>query len=334
MPNSTIKVRDIFDYACGFPEIAPVLNPTVGGYSTLALKIADDVANDIFSPKLNWKWNRFNVPVFYTNSWQQDYASNTSTLAWLEHGFMVDINNSAYPKPVYPIEVVRDLEKTSGQFGRCGQVCWLPNDQLIYGTWGAGGPQNPGALQTITNPLGAVTTPTNPLTQVIDTNGNFQVVTTYGTTGASLPSWPSANAAVGTITNDGSVRWTVVDPKGQGFRVNPLPPQSGVVFQMNLVGQMRQPLFTSPAQTLEPMTDDFSPYFKQGFVAHCYRRSPNPATRAKFAQEWQLWMDGMLSAVREADRERDSAGFYPSQGIMDSGYYGNIGPANPYGYGW
>lgn len=288
------------------------------------------------SDTMNWKWNRANATPFYTTSWQQDYAQNNTNLKWIEHCWAIDINNTALPKPIYFLEAVRDLERTFAQYGRPGQICWLPNDQMVYGTWGAGntsnaGPQNPGPLSVYTQPLGSPTTPSNPITQVIDTNGNFQVLTTYGTTGATQPSWPSANAAAGMTTADGSCVWTVVDPKGEGFRLNPIPPLTGVVYQINPVCQKKPVQFTTMSQTLDPIPDDYAKYFRQGFVAYCYRHSKESDVREKFPVEQALWMEGMkLEAITSANREKTNPGFYPDQSVMAPSVNLSLGPAWPY----
>lgn len=331
MGNSTTTLQSVVDHACTFPDIAPVLNITAAGYSNQALNIANDVANDMFTPAFNWKWNRFNITPFYTNSWQQDYCSATLNLAWLESAWLVDINNTAYPKPIYPLETNRDLQRTSAQYGRPFQASWLPNDQLVYGTWGGGGPQNPGAGTVYVNPLGAANQPINPLFQIKDTNGNLQLLTTFGTLGSVQPTWPPASSVAGVTTADGTAVWTVVNPKGQGFRLNPLPPQSGVAYQVNLVGQAQQPIFTSFTQTLEPIPDDYAPYFREGFVVQCYRHSPNPATRERFRLEYKLWIDNMTDMIKQADRERESFGFYPTANIMGGCGDGTWGPSDPYG---
>jgi hypothetical protein len=162
--SSTVTIQAIVDAVASMGELIPVL-PT-GGYSTkTALTIASDVMASLISQRFNWKWNRMKVPPFYTNSWQQDYAQLSITrwpapLGWIEGGYWIDINNTALPKPVYAIEVLRDLPVTSVSGNPPSKIDWLPNDQLTYGVW-------PGAAQVYTQPLGATITPTNPPTNII-----------------------------------------------------------------------------------------------------------------------------------------------------------------------
>lgn len=338
MPNSTITLQNVVDYVVTLGDIAPAVQTKVGGYATKpVLMIANAVAAEMFSMGFPWKFNRMVVPMFLTTSYQQDYALQTvSNLSWIEHGFAVDINSSSTPKPHWPLEGVRDLEASSIQWGIPEKVCWLPNDQLTYGTWGAQivgsltNIPNPGAGVTITNPLGVVSAPSNPICQIQDTNGNYLIVTQYGTCGSVQPTWPAANAAAGTTVVDGSVTWTVVNPKYAGFRIWPIPPQSGVIYAINLIAQMKPPIFTSFSQTLEPIPDDFAIHFMTGFVAQCYRHTPDPKVRTKFPQEWQIWKDSLAQSVRRGDRERDDACFYPARGIMDAPPIIDAGPLWPW----
>lgn len=364
MGNSTRTLQSVIDYVRTFPDVMPTFE--IAGFTQApALTIGNKVMTDMLAEVFPWKWNRMVVPVFYTVGWQQDYASpmafsqkspaaqqvGISTLSWLENGVIVDINNNALPKPIFDLEVVRDLPRTFYQWGAPTQVSWLPNDQLYYGTWGQtaipGGVQNPGPLSVYTNPAGVVVTPTNPIAQVIDPNGNFQVMvgivdnSPTGTAGATQPSWPAAGATVGTQTVDGRAHgagapsgllWQVVDPKQTGFRLSPVPPQAGNVWQINLFAQMKPPTggFTAKTQLLDPIPDEYASYFEDGFVAYCYKHSSSPAIQAKFKTAWELWKADMATATRKADRERDEAGFYPDRPIMSNTWVQDPGPAWPY----
>lgn len=332
--NSSITLQNIVDYARTMPELNPVL--AVGGFSQQpALTIATDTMIAMLSSAMNFKFNRQIVPPFYTNSWQQDYAvPGVINLGWIEHSYMVDINNTALPPPIWPLEVIRDLERTSWQIGRIGQVCWLPNDQLIYTSWAAS--------QTYTKILGTPSNPGTPLTQIVDPNGNLWVVSnnlnSTVTTGTVQPTWPSSplfptytNPSQGATTVvDNTVIWTAINPKGQGFRVGPLPPQSGLYYQVNPVGQTRPPAFTSMIQTLNPVPDDYASYFRQGFIAHAYRHSSDKNIRAKFKDEFSLWMQALADSPAKSMREKEDAGFYPTESIMSNGYPVYLGPANPF----
>lgn len=341
MPNSTTTVGSCVSYAKTFPEIAPVVQVSSGGSSLQpSLTIATDVMIEMVAQVFNWKWNRFKLPLFYTNSWQQDYALNVVNLGWLEHGTFIDINNTQMPKPIWPMEVVKDLEITSAQYGVPGQACWFPNDQLTYGTW---------AASTVFGQLlGINASPSNPLMQVVDAFGNFWAVTNNlnatVTTGLTNPfatnlnpvfPTPTAPSTVATTVSDGTVVWVAINPKGQGIRCNPLPPQQGVIYQFNLIGQWRPGAFvngpfTSFNQLIEPIPDDFAKYFRDGFVALAYAHSQDKGVRGKADDMKTNWIASLTKARMAGDRERDNEGFFPSQGLLAQPYQIYPGPAYPY----
>jgi hypothetical protein len=345
MPGSTVYLQDVVDDAQRFGDIKPVLSS--GGSSLQpALTIANQVMTELCSVKYNWKWNSFIIPPFQTISWQNDYAQyGLTTLGWLENGVIIDINSTSIPKRKFKLEIEKDLQSTSDSYGRPFQASWLNNANMLYGSWGPGatvpnlnstGQLDPGPSVVYTNPLGAATTPSNPSTQIIDANGNIQVVYWAGMSGSSFvcgtvaPIWPAAKAAPGTITTDGSVKWIVVDPSGQGIRLQGTPAQAGVVWQVILRGQSKPVRFTLLGTTIDPVPDDFSAYFMQGFRAYCYQRSPEAKIRAKFDVEYKLWLMALSTAEGQADREPEAFCFYPSDNFT-GGDMPFAGPAWPFG---
>ncbi len=152
--------------------------------------------------------------------------------------------------------------------------------------------------------------------------GTAYINTTY-------PTLTDPSIAATTIV-DGTVVWTAVNPDGQGFRLNPIPPQQGVVWQINPVGQNRILQFTSLTQSLAPLPDDYFPYFVDGFFAQCYRRNPDPKIRARFPQEWANWLRSLDMAVRQEQREETDFGFVPTSAILETGFGGYYGPAWPF----
>lgn len=301
----------------------------------------------------NFKFNRILVPPFFLNSWQQDYAQPNINLGWLESCGAYNTTSPVFPKPFVVIEVVRDVLITGAyaQTGYVAKIAWMENDTLTLGTWGQSqmdslsGLQNPGPGAVYTNPIGLTSMPTNPITCIQDSFGNIWVVTGYGTCGNTNPFLTNLNPVypmpltpdtVATTVTDGTVTWTAVNPKGQGFRINPMPSQTGPVWQVAPIGQAKIARFTSLNQPLEPIPDDYFTYFQNGFFAQCYRRSPDPRVRAKFKDEWAIFMQSLDNAVRQGSRERDDWGFVPTTaGVMDTGYgWSNpVSPAWPYG-GW
>lgn len=350
MPNSSYDLQSVVDIASTNGDTAPAL--ATGGFSQQpALQIANMVMQAILlggpgGQPCNWKFNRQLVPPFPTISWQQDYfVPGVVTLGWLESCYGIQFTNTSQPKPKFALEVKRDLMVTFQQTGGPGKICQMPNKLLQVGTWGdtelqtPTGQNNPGPGAIYTNPLTSVNQPSNPITGIADAFGNFWVVTTYGTCGMANPFLSNLNPVYPSLTSpntvattaaDGSVVWTAINPNGQGFRLNPIPPQQGVVWQINPVGQTRINQFTTLTQSLDPLPDDYYPYFVDGFFAQCYRRNPDPKIRARFPQEWQNWLRSLDMAVRQEQREETDFGFVPTSAILETGFGGYYGPAWPF----
>ena len=351
MGNSSYTVQNLVDTARAMGDLAPTL-PTGGAYETVALSAINDamtamLAGSSKGSQFNFKFNRILIPPFFINSWQQDYASSVVNLGWLESCGAYNTSSTQYPKPFRVVEVKRDVLLTNAQTGNLAKIAWMQNDTLQYGTWGQTqivsltGLQNPGPGVKYTDPTGMTSTPANPCTQVRDAFNNLWIVTGYGTCGNTNPFitnlnpvFPSlANSTqVATTATDGSVTWTAVNPKGQGFRLNPMPTQTGPVWQVQPVGQARIAQFTALDQFLEPVPDDYFAYLKTGFFCQCYRFHPDPKQRGKFQTEFTLWMQALDNAVRQGSREEDDWGFVPTSNVMDTGFAFNpVNPSQPYG---
>lgn len=275
-------------------------------------------------------------------------AGGLRDLAWLERGVGFDINNSAIPKPFVRVECGRQLPQMTASYtgaaglGDPGFICnWFPNRTLYYGTWGVanvGGAtlgNNPVAGSVYLQPLGNNSQPSNPITQIVDANRNLLLLTGYGTEGSGAPLAP-VNATPGTtVSGSGATTvWTVLDPNGWGFRFSPVPSQTGTEWQMNLTAQMKPVRFVSLAQTLGPLPDEFEPIFRDGFIAQCYRRSPEKAVYQKFQTEWALWQKALVDMRQREDRELEENKFVPSRTIFGAARSRNNfqGGAWPFNY--
>ena len=332
--QSTIKIQRVMDKFRAFGELAPIFN--VGGWSTEPMMtISTDVMNAICAVDFPHKWNEIIPPLFYTNSYQQDYAvvnpdgSSFYNLEWLERGIVIDINNNSVPKPFRQVECGRQLPQATGTFYNSATndplflVNSFPNYMLYYGTWGAGVTgtasqgNNPMAGSIYSNPLGPASMPINPINQIIDANGNYLLLTGYGTEGSAAP-LAASNAVFGTTVSGlgASTVWTVVDPNGTGFRILPVPSETGVVWQFNLVGQMPPVTFTNLQNTLAPLPDKYEPVFRAGCIAQAYRYSPEAKVRAKFKDEWNIWLAALQDLRAREDRELEENQFTPDRGIM------------------
>jgi len=266
----------------------------------------------------------------------------------LERGAAFDINNSSVPKPFVRIETGRQLPQLSAQYtgaaglGDPGFRCnWFPNRTLYYGAWGSadvgGGTlgNNPKAGSVYTQPTGNNSQPRNPITQIKDANGNFLLLTTYGTEGSAAP-LAVVNAVPGTTASGlgATTVWTVLDPNGWGFRFMPVPSQTGTEWQFNLTAQMKPLRFVSLSQTLGPLPDHLETFFREGFIAQCYKRSPERAVYAKFKDAWAQW-ESVLKTIRKSeDRELEENKFIPSRTVFGAARSRNNfqGGAWPFNY--
>lgn len=350
--SSSYVLQDVADIISVNGDTAPAL--AAGGFSQQPLlQISNKVLNAMLlgGPQgpFNPKFNRFYVPPFTTISWQQDYfIPGLVTLGWLESCWAIQYQNSSQPKPKMQIEVHKDLMVSDGQVscGWPGKICWIPARLAQTGTWGATelqtptGQNNPGPGVVYTNPLSTPNQPINPTTIVTDAFSNLWTVTTFGTCGNTNPFITNLNpvyptyqtpSTVATTVTDGTVVWTAINPNGQAMRLSPLPPQTGVAWQVNPVGQQRLIAFTSLTQSLGILPDDYYQYFVDGCMAECYLRNPDAKIRAKYPEFYKQWFDSWDLAVRQGQREMDDFGFVPSEGIMEPGYGGvYVGPAWPY----
>lgn len=275
-------------------------------------------------------------------------AGGLTNLSWLERGVAFDINNSSNPKPYVRIEVGRQLPQRTAQYtgsrglGDPGFYCnWFPNRTLYYGTWGAADVgsgtlgNNPKVGSVYIQPLGPADQPNNPITQIRDANGNFLLLTTYGTEGSAAPLAP-INAVPGTIVSGtgATTQWTVLDPNGWGFRFSPVPSSTGTQWQFNLTAQMKPVRFVSLAQTLAPLPDEFEDHFREGFIAQMYRRSPEKAVYSKFPDAWRMWLENLNTLRAKEDREIEENKFIPSRTIFGAARSHNNfqGAAWPFNY--
>lgn len=347
--QSTVTVQAINDSLINMGDIRPVLDVALGQAEPIC-SMCTDVMATICATGVPWGWNENNFPLFYTNSWQQDYASTVTNLAWLQKGIAVDINNPNTNKPQAYVEVGRDQQQNTGSyywqqlgFIRSFVITPLMNNQMYYGTWGAAQTgtsslgNNPLAGSVYTSPLGNGTSqPSNPITQIRDANGNLLQLTGYGTEGSTAPVAP-ANSAPGVIATPGSgatTVWTVLDPQAVGLRLDNPPTESGVVWQFHVVYQGKPKRFTELSDTLYPMTDDFEPHFRAMVAAECYLYSPEAKVNAKYDKLHARAMKNVMDARTKAERERTEYRFISPDSISRRGRARTtwLGPANPLMY--
>lgn len=305
--SMTTKVQSTLDWARSKPSLTNVLgNPVTGlGGNAIPVRIANKVVQQMLLEPFAWKWNRRVPAPFVLNQLQQDYSTSITDLGWVENCIRRELNNPQYAPPNppdYPIrgvEVVRELLPTSTP-GLIAQLCAIPNSEAMAGTWA------PNTL--FQNPAIGTELPAQPLLQIWDPNGNLQVLTTFGQTGSVAPTW---NTAPNGTTADGTCVWTMADPNGITWRVGPLPPQSGNVYQIQPYYQKKPSPITAVSQVW-PLPDELSDVFETGFTAYAWEAAENDR---KFEATFALFQSLIKKAVRGGDREAESFCMYPGRSI-------------------
>jgi hypothetical protein len=310
---STTTIRNTLDWAMSKPSLTSVLGNPVAGYggTVVPIRISNKVLQDVLQSPFAWKWNRRVPAPFVINQLQQDYSTSILDLGWLEDSIQIEINNPMYPPPSPPnyptrgVEAVRELLPTDSQ-GPPAQICWVYNTEAIAGTWA------PGIVYT--NPGLGTELPLQPLTQIRDSNGNLQVLTTFGTCGGSVPAW---STVANQTTPDGSSVWTMADPNGIAWRISPCPAQSGIVKLIQPYYQKKPTTITNVNQ-LWTIPDELSNLFETGFIAYAWEAAED---EQKFERNMALFQARIKKALIAGDREPESYCMYPSRSITGvSGY--------------
>lgn len=364
IPNSRSRytLQAILDKVQPLGDINPILGQVSHAQLEPFITICTDVMTEIFAQPFPYKWAEILLPIFYSNSLQQDYVltnpdgSSFFTVEWLTRGIVVQMTGNTLPKPWGYVECGRQLTQGTGTVTQIGlwnnptfEAALILNKLAYFGTWGASLNSqslgnDPGVGSIYSGPLTNNGTMTNnPITQIRDSNGNLLVIqllqgqpynsaTVTGVCGTVPPTAP-LNAAPGTQVQDGQVTWVVVDPNGWAVRLLPIPSATGVVFQFNLVGQQTSvPPYTNLSQTIDPLPDKYEPYFRQGVIAQCYRHATDPKVFAKFERAYMLWVQSLRNLRELQDRELEENRFTPERGIMGGRRNWYVGAAWPFQY--
>lgn len=363
LPGS-IKLEQLVMEAGYDGDIAPVqaLSPSIGQAISdfNATQVAILNGGPIVQTQ-GWKWNRFFPEPFLTISWQSDYYTNILNIGWLEGCQAIDVNNTTRPKPAIDMYAVKDLTVTN-YTSTPKNICWLPNNQLMHGTWGGNplanefGLLNPGPGVVYTNPFGANAAPSNPTTMIKDTFGNLWRILPgtqaapqggYGTCGNTNPfltnlnpTYPTyaAPTAAATQVTDGTTIWEAINPYAQGFRIGPIPSNTSRVWGIRPIAQMKpQPysIALGLEQYTNPIPDELYTYFLDGFKIRLGMRSVDPKTQKKYKDMYPLWIAALDNSIRTGNREPDNFMFVPTHGVMQPSYgYAAPRPDYPYGTPW
>jgi hypothetical protein len=346
--NVTITGQQMANQLKSNPEFYNLLGGAAGYSTEPFLTILNEVISRILDESLPWKWNRKQIPPFLTVSLQQDYCTQITDIGWLENAWVVDINNSTSnsngaPKPIRPMETVRDMTQTSIQ-NVPFQICYIPNYQAFMGIWQAKTAYSGG--------YGVASLPRSPIQQFIDIIGNILYLDStnlglniespgytgttitppgfspYGVSGSTQPAAPP-NASPGTIIQDGTVYWTVASPQAYALRVSPLPTLNGLEW-MIYVQYQQAPQILPTLQSYINQIPDFMHYLLRAGVRAALTRENNLAKGQAMYAEWE---ETLIKALRGADRQAEDFVLSPVSTILGgNGFpYGGIGAAQPYG---
>lgn len=346
---STWTVQRLVNEVRSYPELNPVLGSS-GSSQYPALNIANDTFQRMMAQGLDWKWNRAYVPGLLTVALQQDYLTQVTNMGWLESADRIDINNSTNngnlaPKPVFTMESVRDLGRSSYQANPFN-CSFIPNSLAYLGQWYANTAYGCG--------YGVAQIPITPIQQFKDKNNNLLFIDStvlglninspgfsgtpvvlptpnpYGTSGSVQP-FAAPNAAAGTTVTDGTVTWTVADPNGYAIRLAPLPAFSGLAWLVEPIYQKKPPILTDLKDLLSPIPDECVYLFRQGFLAGCYAHAQSSRAESAYAK----WEEDIVTFLKSGDRETESNTIYPSSSLTGGGmtdYGAPVGPSWPFGF--
>ena len=333
------------------PDFYNVLGGAPGNSTEPFLTIANETLSRILAENMPWKWNRKIIPPFLTVSLQQDYCTQITDIGWLEGAWRVDINNSTSnnngaPKPIFPLEAVRDLQQASAQ-GVPWNISFIPNYLAFLGLWQSNTAYGCG--------YGVPQTPRTPIQQFMDVNGNILYIDStqlglniespgftgttiplvnspYGVSGSVQPAAPP-NATPGALVQDGSVIWTVADPDGFALRLVPTPALNGLEWLVVTQYQVRPPQLFTLQQTLAPLPNEMAYLFRSGVRAALYRENGSQQGNQMYAE----WEETLVKAIRAGDRQAEDFRITPEISVFGGAspfmFPANIGPANPYSPG-
>ena len=327
MSNSTITVSDIALVVRQHVKLTPIMG-VAGVQDQPALMIANNVIQEILSPKYNPKFNRNEMTTLVTQQFKQDYlfagatafvlqiGTNAANANWggagidlasnnaiTESGTTVTVNTlEAHPfsvgQTVYIIGTNSAYDSpytlSNGTFSGGWTITAVPTTKSFQFTHTSSGLANSGA-PGITNfgwlesaSLLDVQNITAP--QPID--GDVMTVRTLN---------PES------VTGNPN-RFAVIQDLGTGvLKVRCSPCPATYEIGINLVYQAKAPKLTALTNTWAPIPDEHSNVYFQGFLADAYRF----VDKATYLQEFQRFQQAIVAMIGHQDAEENSGGLTP-----------------------
>ncbi len=319
MSNSTIIINDVALVASQHVKLTILFG--VGGIQDQpALTIANNVLQQILSPKYNWKFNRNEMTMLVTQQFKQDYlfagatafvlqnGANATGANWGGVGIDLASNNaiteSGTTVTVNTLEVHPFL---------VGQTVYITGTGSAYDS-----------SYTLSNGVfsGGWTITAVPTTKSFQFTHTSSGLGTSGAPGITNYGWLESGSlldvqntstpqsidddvmTVRTLEPESRIgtpnRFAVIQDLGTGvlkIRCSPCPGTYEV--GINLVYQAKAPKLTALTNTWAPIPDDMSSVYFQGFLADAYRF----VDKATYLQEFQRFEQDIVRALGNKDSE-------------------------------
>lgn len=346
---STITLQSVVNLASTHVELMPLAG--VGGYNNEpALSLCNDTMQELLSHPHDFKFNRVDMPMFVTATYQQDYlfaGATAFTLGAGSAGAQIDLaTNSAITVATGVVTVNVIPGNLQHQF-TVGQTVYLNNVVMTTGT--------ASAYNAVQSQTGSAWTWTNGfvITAVTTTSFSFAATGSQhngdvgGAPGIKDLGWLQSayivelnnNTPVGNIhPNVEAVRnlapsqrcnrptkvchlKTLVDANGRDTGVVKLRleyPTGADAWIVNCVYQAKAPIFTSLSNTWAPFPDEYSYVYRQALLYRMYRYVNAPQQTA----EYQKMQIAISKATGADDRETSDVHVYPEASLVDQTWYG------------
>lgn len=327
MSNTTLTLQSVVNFASIHAELAPLSN--VGGISLEpALSLANDTLQELITKPNAWKFNRFEMPIFVTTTYKQDYQFGGAVAFTLEEGgAAIALTTASTPGVVRTgtTVVVTTIETHNMTVGRT--VYMFGNDNAQFNSVYTQGPTASGFSGGWT--ITAVTA--NSLTFTHLTSGNL----TSGAPGIFNYAWlesgtmreinstapipktwqlDGVNDLHPTSVSTRPAKVSVLTDNGDGtLKIRMQYAPGGTFYAVALVYQMQPPLKVALTDTWTPFPDRYGFVVRQAFLARAYRYMRSAAA----AEEYQKSQFVINEAIGADDSEQSDQRIYPEQSLMD-----------------
>jgi hypothetical protein len=353
---STITLQQVVNLAATHGELMPLAG--VGGYQNEpALSLCNDTMQELLAHPHDFKFNRWEMPMFVTGTYQQDYLFAGATAFQLASSTS---NQTPVPSASGQIDLASNSAITvtggtvtvnliQGQLQNgltVGATVYMTGVMMTTGTTA-----NYNSIQNQTGSswswtggwLITAVTPTSFSFAAVTGQNNADVggapgITNFGWLASATITELNNNSPVGNIRPIEAVRnlapsqrinqptklchlKTYQNAAGQDTGIIKLRlenPCGPNLWMVNPVYQAKAPIFLSLAATWAPFPDEYSYVYRQGLLARMYRYLNAPSQNA----EYQKLEAAIQKATGADDREMSDVHVYPEQPLVEGGWGG------------